>query len=105
MRRPCATNLEPFASRHDEGTSALAPNGGEVLRAAGELKLAAAAFMEGYHVPQTHPQLMTRAAERNRVHPVIETSLHHYAHPGPGMGGDHENDVRIAEGLQHLTAR
>ena len=69
-------------------------------------KLATAAFMEGYHVPQTHPQLLpsSHTAERSSVHPLIETSLHFMRTLGSGMGGmTHENDVRIAEGLQHMS--
>lgn len=51
-------------------------------------KLAAAAFMEGYHVPQTHPQLLpsSHTVERSPVHPVIETSLHFMRTLGSGMG-------------------
>lgn len=67
-------------------------------------KLATAAFMEGYHVPQTHPQLLPSAqtADGKSVHPVIASSLYFMRTLGDGMGGmTHENDVRIAEGLQN----
>lgn len=102
---PLRDQLEPFASRHDEwNVGALRTEWWKSCVLPVNWKLAAAAFMEGYHVPQTHPQLMTRAAERTGVHPVIETSLHYMRTLGSGMGGmTHENDVRIAEGLQHLS--
>ena len=57
-------------------------------------------------MPQTHPQLMPSAysAEPSSVHPVIETSLHLMRTLGSGMGGmTHENDIRIAEALQHMV--
>ena len=67
-------------------------------------KLATAAFMEGYHVPQTHPQLLPSAHSPGRpVHPVIQSSLYFMRTLGDGMGGmTHENDIRIAEGLQNM---
>ena len=47
---------------------------------------------------------MTRATDRAGVHPVIQASLHTMRTLGSGMGGmTHENDLRIAEGLQHLS--
>ncbi|MBV8928217.1 MAG: aromatic ring-hydroxylating dioxygenase subunit alpha, partial [Mycobacteriaceae bacterium] len=68
-------------------------------------KLATAAFMEGYHVPQTHPQLLP-SAQGNGSPPaaeVIQTSLYFMRTLGEGMGGmTHENDIRIAEGLQSI---
>ena len=69
-------------------------------------KLATAAFMEGYHVPQTHPQLLPSAQTGSPspgVHPVVQSSLYFMRTLGNGMGGmTHENDIRIAEGLQHI---
>lgn len=69
-------------------------------------KLATAAFMEGYHVPQTHPQLLPSARTGGPsagVHPVVQSSLYFMRTLGTGMGGmTHENDIRIAEGLQHI---
>src|SRR4029079_14291107 len=42
--------------------------------------------------------------EASSVHPIIETSLHFMRTLGSGMGGmTHENDVRIAEGLQNIS--
>jgi hypothetical protein len=62
-------------------------------------KLATAAFMEGYHVPQTHPQLLPSSSGQD----IIQTSLYFMRTLGTGMGGmTHENDIRIAEGLQSL---
>ena len=71
-------------------------------------KLATEAFMEGYHVPQTHPQLLPSAysPDSSSVHPLIQASLYFMRTLGSGMGGmTHENDVRIAEGLQHCRSR
>jgi hypothetical protein len=61
--------------------------------------------MEGYHVPQTHPQLLPSSHTPDpSIHPLIEMSLHFMRTLGSGMGGmTHENDVRIAEGLQNMS--
>ena len=69
-------------------------------------KLATAAFMEGYHVPQTHPQLLPASfkPDSSTVNPLIQASLYFMRTLGSGMGGmTHENDIRIAEGLQHMS--
>jgi hypothetical protein len=69
--------------------------------------------MEGYHVPQTHPQLLPWAQRSGSppqaggtptsVPEVIRTSLYFMRTLGAGMGGmTHENDIRIAEGLQNI---
>ena len=64
-------------------------------------KLAMAAFMEGYHVKQTHPQLLSQNDSPSATHRVIRTSLDYMRTLGNGMAGmTHENDIRIAEGLQ-----
>jgi len=67
-------------------------------------KLATAAFMEGYHVPQTHPQLLPSSMPKSQAAPgLIQTNLYFMRTLGVGMAGmTHENDVRIAEGLQDL---
>ncbi|MDP9166365.1 MAG: aromatic ring-hydroxylating dioxygenase subunit alpha [Actinomycetota bacterium] len=105
---PLRDCLEPLASKYDEWKiGALRTEWWKSCVLPVNWKLATAAFMEGYHVPQTHPQLMPSShspAEGSSVHPVIETSLHFMRTLGSGMGGmTHENDVRIAEGLQHMS--
>ncbi len=104
---PLIDCLEPFASKHDEWkVGALRTEWWKSCVLPVNWKLATAAFMEGYHVPQTHPQLLpsSHSVERTSVHPLIETSLHFMRTLGSGMGGmTHENDVRIAEGLQHMS--
>lgn len=107
---PLRESLEPFASIYDAWkVESLRVEWWQSCRLPVNWKLAAAAFMEGYHVPQTHPQLLPSAqsAARGRtpegVHPVIAAGLHFMRTLGDGMGGmTHENDIRIAEGLQHL---
>ena len=103
----CVDCLEPFASKHDEWkVGALRTEWWKSCVLPVNWKLATAAFMEGYHVPQTHPQLLpsSHSPEPSSVHPLIETSLHFMRTLGSGMGGmTHENDIRIAEGLQHMS--
>ena len=104
---PLRDCIEPFASRHDEWkVGALRTEWWKSCLLPVNWKLATAAFMEGYHVPQTHPQLLPSAhsPESSSVHPLIQTSLHFMRTLGSGMGGmTHENDIRIAEGLQHMS--
>jgi nitrite reductase/ring-hydroxylating ferredoxin subunit len=71
-------------------------------------KLAEEAFMEQYHVLETHPQLRIpgRYPPRDgsfdpRV--FVESELHYLRVMSEGMAGMvHANDVRIAEGLQDI---
>jgi phenylpropionate dioxygenase-like ring-hydroxylating dioxygenase large terminal subunit len=104
---PLRDCLEPFASKHDEwNVSALRVEWWKSCLLPVNWKLATAAFMEGYHVPQTHPQLLPSAhsPDGSKVNPLIETSLYFMRTLGSGMGGmTHENDVRIAEGLQNMS--
>lgn len=66
-------------------------------------KLATAAFMEGYHVPQTHPQLLPSSQPATAKPGLVSTSLYFMRTLGEGMAGmTHQNDIRIAEGLQNL---
>ena len=103
---PLRECIEPFASRHDEWkVGALRTEWWKSCLLPVNWKLATEAFMEGYHVPQTHPQLLPSSHTPDpSIHPIIETSLHFMRTLGSGMGGmTHENDVRIAEGLQHMS--
>ncbi len=72
-------------------------------------KLAQAAFMEQYHVIETHPQLRiagryaprTGAAFDPRA--FVEADIHYLRTMSEGMAGMvHANDVRIAEGIQDM---
>ena len=104
---PLRDCIEPFASRHDEfKVEALRTEWWKSCLLPVNWKLATAAFMEGYHVPQTHPQLLPSAysPDSSSVHPVVQASLYFMRTLGSGMGGmTHENDIRIAEGLQHMS--
>jgi len=104
---PLRECIEPFASKHDEWkVGALRTEWWKSCLLPVNWKLATEAFMEGYHVPQTHPQLLppSHIRKASPVHPIIETSLHFMRTLGSGMGGmTHENDVRIAEGLQNIS--
>jgi phenylpropionate dioxygenase-like ring-hydroxylating dioxygenase large terminal subunit len=104
---PLFACLEPFASRHDEWkVGALRTEWWKSCVLPVNWKLATAAFMEGYHVPQTHPQLLPSSfgLEPSSVNPLIAANLHVMRTLGSGMGGmTHENDIRIAEGLQHMS--
>jgi Rieske 2Fe-2S family protein len=103
---PLRECMEPFASIYDAWeVESLRVEWWQSCRLPVNWKLATAAFMEGYHVPQTHPQLLPSAQTAGRagksVHPVVQSSLHFMRTLGDGMGGmTHENDVRIAESLQ-----
>jgi hypothetical protein len=103
--------IEPFASIYDAWkVESLRTEWWQACRLPVNWKLATAAFMEGYHVPQTHPQLLPSAqsgapsAQSSKgVHPVVASSLYFMRTLGEGMGGmTHENDIRVAEGLQNI---
>jgi glycine betaine catabolism A len=98
---------EPFASIYDAWkVESLRVEWWQSCRLPVNWKLATAAFMEGYHVPQTHPQLLPSAqtgSPSEAVHPVVASSLYFMRTLGDGMGGmTHANDIRIAEGLQTI---
>jgi phenylpropionate dioxygenase-like ring-hydroxylating dioxygenase large terminal subunit len=70
-------------------------------------KLAEEAFMEQYHVLETHPQLRIpgryppRDGSAFDPHTFVESELHYLHVMSEGMAGlVHANDVRIAEGLR-----
>ena len=91
-------------------------------------KLAMEAFMEGYHVMETHPQLLrarargqkavyrgrdgvraTHVAQRSSAGPTVDSrqyidqQIHFMRLLSVGMAGmTHEKDVRVAEGLRDL---
>jgi hypothetical protein len=97
--------LEPFASIYDAwNVASLRTEWWQSCRLPVNWKLATAAFMEGYHVPQTHPQLLPSATGNGSgSSQIIQTNLYFMRTLGEGMGGmTHENDIRIAEGLQNI---
>ena len=72
-------------------------------------KLAIEAFIEAYHVPQSHPQLVipTRYGMRKDApfdpKAFVESDLEYLHAMSEGMAGmTHANDVRIAEGLRDI---
>jgi phenylpropionate dioxygenase-like ring-hydroxylating dioxygenase large terminal subunit len=95
---------EPFASIYDAWkVESLRTEWWESCLLPVNWKLATAAFMEGYHVPRTHPQLLPSSSGSSPGQDIIQTSLYFMRTLGTGMGGmTHENDIRIAEGLQNL---
>jgi glycine betaine catabolism A len=95
---------EPFASTYDAWkVESLRTEWWQSCLLPVNWKLATAAFMEGYHVPQTHPQLLPSSGASSSVPDVIQTSLYFMRTLGNGMGGmTHENDIRVAEGLQNI---
>ena len=106
---PLRDCFEPFASIYDAWkVESLRVEWWQSCRLPVNWKLATAAFMEGYHVPQTHPQLLPSSqpsTSRASSGPpgLIETNLYFMRTLGEGMAGmTHENDVRIAEGLQDM---
>jgi phenylpropionate dioxygenase-like ring-hydroxylating dioxygenase large terminal subunit len=97
--------LEPYATVYEAWKAeTLQVEWWEACRLPANWKLAMAAFMEGWHVPQTHPQLRRPATGATRdSRGLIDTNLHSMRELSIGMGGmTHAVDVRIAEGLRDL---
>lgn len=109
-------SLEPFATYHD-------PIGVDRMRAESwystvlpvNWKLAAEAFMEGYHAEQTHPQLLARAVKQGYgggtdtsgftdPNDVVGSSLYFMKVLSQGMGGGmiHARDIAVAESLRDM---
>jgi phenylpropionate dioxygenase-like ring-hydroxylating dioxygenase large terminal subunit len=98
---PLRDCLEPYATVHDAWRAeGLQVEWWEACRLPANWKLAMAAFMEGWHVPETHPQLRRTAVPGAGF---VDTILHFMRELSVGMGGmTHEIDVRIAEGLRDI---
>lgn len=97
--------FEPFATIYDAWkVESLRTEWWQSCRLPVNWKLATAAFMEGYHVPQTHPQLLPSSQPATSKPPgLVQTSLYFMRTLGEGMAGmTHANDIRIAEGLQNI---
>jgi glycine betaine catabolism A len=109
-------SLEPFATYHD-------PIGVDRMRTESwystvlpvNWKLAAEAFMEGYHAEQTHPQLLARAVKQGYgggtdtagftdPEDVVGSSLYFMQVLSQGMGGGmiHPRDIEVAESLRDI---
>jgi phenylpropionate dioxygenase-like ring-hydroxylating dioxygenase large terminal subunit len=105
--RPC---IEPFATTHDAWkVESLRAEWWYTARLPVNWKLGEEAFVEQYHVLQSHPQLRIpgRYPGRNGefdAREFAESELHYLRVMSEGMAGMvHANDVRIAEQLCGLT--
>ncbi len=87
---PLRDCIEPFASIYDAWkVESLRVEWWQSCRLPVNWKLATAAFMEGYHVPQTHPQLLPSAqtgSPSEAVHPVVAEQPVLHAHAGRRHG-------------------
>jgi phenylpropionate dioxygenase-like ring-hydroxylating dioxygenase large terminal subunit len=125
---PLRECIEPFASFHDVWKAeGLWPEWWLSCRMPTNWKLAMEAFMEGYHVMQTHPQLYPKGRSRTIFREVgkgrmasgttftvghgikfdrdefVQQQLHFMRDVSVGMAGmTHAKDVRVAEGLVNL---
>jgi phenylpropionate dioxygenase-like ring-hydroxylating dioxygenase large terminal subunit len=103
---PLRECIEPYATVQDAWKAeTLRVEWWQACRLPANWKLAMAAFMEGWHVPETHPQLMppARAFDDSDPRSLIDMNLYHMRELSVGMAGmTHEVDVRIAEGLRDL---
>jgi phenylpropionate dioxygenase-like ring-hydroxylating dioxygenase large terminal subunit len=104
---PLRDCLEPFATVYDAWkVESLRTEWWLSCRLPVNWKLATAAFMEGWHVQQTHPQLIPPASLMKREfdpRSMIEMNIYSMRELSVGMAGmTHETDVRIAEGLRDL---
>jgi phenylpropionate dioxygenase-like ring-hydroxylating dioxygenase large terminal subunit len=104
---PLRLCIEPFATTLDAWkVESMRAEWWYACRLPVNWKLAEEAFMEQYHVIETHPQLVIkgRIPPRNGgpVDPrvLIEAEIHYLRTMSEGMAGMvHANDVRVAEGL------
>ena len=104
---PLRQCIEPFATTLDSWkVESMRAEWWYACRLPVNWKLAEEAFMEQYHVIETHPQLVIkgRIPPRNGgpVDPrvLVEAEIHYLRTMSEGMAGMvHANDVRVAEGL------
>ena len=105
--RPC---IEPFATILDAWkVESLRTEWWYACRLPVNWKLAQEAFLEKYHVVETHPQLVIpgryglRDGEAFDPRAFIDAEIHYLRTMSDGMAGMvHANDVRIAEGLRGI---
>ncbi len=107
---PLRDCIEPFATVHDAWkVESLRVEWWQAARLPVNWKLAEEAFMEQYHVIETHPELVITGRDPSRnggaVDPraLIDAELHYLRIMSEGMGGMvHANDVRVAEGIRDM---
>ncbi|MFI5040570.1 MAG: aromatic ring-hydroxylating dioxygenase subunit alpha [Acidimicrobiales bacterium] len=107
---PLRQCIEPFATIHDAWkVESLRTEWWYACRLPVNWKLAEEAFLEQYHVVETHPQLVIpgRYPPRDREafdpRAFVDAELHYLHTMSDGMAGMvHANDVRIAEGLRDI---
>ncbi len=105
--RPC---IEPFATTFDAWKmESWQAEWWHAFRLPVNWKLAEEAFLEQYHVIQTHPQLVIpgrfppRDAAAFDPRMFVESEIHYLRTMSDGMAGMvHANDVRIAESLRDI---
>jgi nitrite reductase/ring-hydroxylating ferredoxin subunit len=106
---PLRDSLEPFATTMDAWKlGSMRAEWWQAFRIPANWKLAEEAFMEQYHVIETHPQLRIpgRYPPRNGTfdpRTFVESELHYLHVMSDGMAGMvHADDVRIAEELRDI---
>jgi phenylpropionate dioxygenase-like ring-hydroxylating dioxygenase large terminal subunit len=107
---PLRECLEPYATSLDAWkVESLKAEWWYACRLPVNWKLAIEAFVEAYHVPQTHPQLIIptryglRTGEEFDPAAFVASDLRYLRAMSNGMAGMvHANDVRIAEGLRDI---
>jgi phenylpropionate dioxygenase-like ring-hydroxylating dioxygenase large terminal subunit len=108
---PLRESLEPAASMLDAWrVESLRTEWWYACRLPVNWKLAIEAFVEAYHVPQAHPQLVipTRYGRRDDEpfdpRAFVDADIEYLRTMSEGMAGMvHANDVRIAEGLRDIA--
>jgi phenylpropionate dioxygenase-like ring-hydroxylating dioxygenase large terminal subunit len=107
---PLRQSLEPAATMLDAWkVESLRAEWWYACRVPANWKLAVEAFVEAYHVVQTHPQLIipTRYGRRDRdsfdARAFVDADIQYLRTMSEGMAGMvHANDVRVAEGLRDV---
>ncbi len=107
---PLRQCIEPFATILDAwGLESMRAEWWYACRLPVNWKLAEEAFMEQYHVVETHPQLVIpgRVPPRNGgvadPQALIDAEIHYLRTMSEGMAGMvHASDVRVAEGLRDI---
>jgi phenylpropionate dioxygenase-like ring-hydroxylating dioxygenase large terminal subunit len=107
---PLRQCIEPFATVMDAWKlESMRPEWWYAVRLPVNWKLAEAAFMEQYHVIETHPQLRIpgRYPPRDPAafdpRAFLDAELHYLRTMSEGMAGMvHADDVRVAEGLRDI---
>ena len=106
---PLRSCIEPFATVMDAWKlESMRAEWWHSFRLPVNWKLAEEAFMEQYHVIETHPQLRIPGRYPPRTGPFdpqafLDAELHYLRTMSVGMAGMvHDNDVRIAEAMQDI---